>query len=343
MRLSDWGKTAQAKQSMSTRVLAVLKPVLADLGAEDDPECWVSWGEDPDVRYPVMVPTLAGLISVNVRVDAPDEGPRATGKLIRWSRLQLSELSVDATGGRRVVTVQIEGQVLKGTDRQADMICEFVLGLIAAMDGRTVQAVVTAAPGGLQPAAVVDAAPAKAAGPKAVAPKTPKTAAAEAAAAEATAPKAAAPKEPQGAGRVPAAAAAVEPAAEAESGPAGAPKTGTARAGATQRARLAPRTPTDKSGWIAPHPIGTPSGTRAPAQVPPSASAGVPAAPAARTPTTPIAVAQAAAAAAAAAPAKEAKPAADETEPAAGPGVWDVPEPSDELTEQKPRPRTWIP
>jgi hypothetical protein len=79
---------------MSNAVLSVLRPVLSDLGADADPECWVQWGEDPEIRYQVMVPTRAGLISTAVRVNTGTEGPRATGKLIRWARLQLSELSV---------------------------------------------------------------------------------------------------------------------------------------------------------------------------------------------------------------------------------------------------------
>jgi hypothetical protein len=120
---------------MSNAVLNALKPVLSDLGAPADPECWVEWGDDPEFRYSVMVPTRAGLISAAVRLNAGSE-PRVTGKLIRWTRLQASELSVESSGGHRIVAVQVEGQVLKGTDADADRVCEFVRGLVAAMDGR---------------------------------------------------------------------------------------------------------------------------------------------------------------------------------------------------------------
>ena len=136
MQLGEWRKTAPNRESMSNAVLSVLRPVLSDLGADTDPECWVQWGEDPEVRYQVMVPTRAGLISTAVRVNTGTDGPRAAGKLIRWARLQLSELSLESAGGHRIVAVQVEGQVLKGTDAEADRICEFVRGLIAAVDGR---------------------------------------------------------------------------------------------------------------------------------------------------------------------------------------------------------------
>jgi hypothetical protein len=136
MQLGEWRKTAPNRECMSNAVLTVLRPVLTDLGASADPDCWVQWGEDPEIRYLVMVPTRAGLISTAVRVNTGPDGPRATGKLIRWARLQLSELSVESAAGHRVVAVQVEGQVLKGTDGDADRICEFVRGLVAAVDGR---------------------------------------------------------------------------------------------------------------------------------------------------------------------------------------------------------------
>lgn len=137
MLLSEWRKAAPNRDSMGGGVLAVLHPVLADLGADADPECWVSWGDDPEVRYSVLAPTVGGLIAVVVRVNTPGEGPRATAKLIRWSKLQISELSVEAVGGHRMVAVQLEGQFIKGMDEEADQICEFVRGLIATVDGRT--------------------------------------------------------------------------------------------------------------------------------------------------------------------------------------------------------------
>ena len=121
MLLSEWKKTAPNRECMSSKVLAVLRPVLADLGAEGDPDSWVLWGDDPEFRYSVLAPTPAGLIVVGLRLGGAD-GPRANGKLVRWSKVQVSELSVEASGGHRIVAVQVEGQVLKGVDEEADRI-----------------------------------------------------------------------------------------------------------------------------------------------------------------------------------------------------------------------------
>lgn len=136
MRLSEWRKKAPTKESMSSRVLAVLKPVMVDMGADADAECWVAWGDDPGYRYSILAPTLAGLVSVAVRLSGPDEGPRVTARLIRWPKVAVTELGIEASGGQRIVAVQVDALVLKGVDDEADRICEFVRGLIASIDDR---------------------------------------------------------------------------------------------------------------------------------------------------------------------------------------------------------------
>src|ERR1035437_8235036 len=135
MRLGEWRKAAPNKDSMNSRVLAILRPVLIDLGTDADAECWVAWGEDPESRCSVLAPTAAGLITVAIRPTGPD-GARATGKLIRWTKLSVSELSIESSAGHRLDAVQVESHVLKGIDTEADRICEFVRGLIASIDGR---------------------------------------------------------------------------------------------------------------------------------------------------------------------------------------------------------------
>jgi hypothetical protein len=134
MRLSEWPKHAPHKESMAPKVLAVLKPVLAGLGAKADPACWVAWGDDPAARYTVLVPTPPGLIQVVVRVMVPQEGPRASGKLIRWNRVQTGELAVEFASGHRLVSFQIESIVMRGSDDDGEAVSEFALQVYGAMD-----------------------------------------------------------------------------------------------------------------------------------------------------------------------------------------------------------------
>ena len=173
MRLSEWRKAAPTRDAMNAKVIAVLKPVLSDMGTDADPECWVAWGDDPAFRYSILAPTLAGLVTVAIRISNPEEGPRATAKLIRWSKLSISELGIEAAGGHRLVAVQVESLVLKGMDEEAGLISEFVRGLIASVDNRAPQvipvAVVQAAglrAGAAEPIAAVQSAPPTAAAVK---------------------------------------------------------------------------------------------------------------------------------------------------------------------------------
>lgn len=136
MRLSDWQARAPFKDSMAPKVVEVIRTVVTALGGEPDPRCWVSWGDDPAARYLVFVPTAAGLLQVPVRVNVPLEGPRASAKLIRWHRLTVGELALEMADGHRLLSFQVEGQVLKGSDADAEAIAEFALELFASIDGR---------------------------------------------------------------------------------------------------------------------------------------------------------------------------------------------------------------
>jgi hypothetical protein len=136
MRWSGWRAKAPFKDSIAPKVLAVVDAALSGLGADPDPECWVVWGDDPRSRYMLLVPTASGLVLVNVRVAVPGEGPRAGGKVVRWSRVQLGELAVEIQGGHRLVTFQVEAQVLNGADAAGDAIAVFAQVLFAAVDGR---------------------------------------------------------------------------------------------------------------------------------------------------------------------------------------------------------------
>lgn len=137
MRLSEWQTRTAHRDAMVEKVLGPARDALALLGAEPDPECWIVWGDDPTARWTLLVPSAAGLLQINVRVNVPGEGPRSAGKLIRWHRVQIGELSVEIQGGHRLLTFQIETQLLHGADAEADAMASFVELVFAAMDGRT--------------------------------------------------------------------------------------------------------------------------------------------------------------------------------------------------------------
>ena len=137
MRLREWPERAPHKDSMTPKVIAVLEPVLTCLGAEADPACWVAWGDDPAARYSVLVPTAPGLIQAVVRVNVPQEGPRASGKLIRWNRVQTGELAVEMASGHRLISFQCENVVLRGSDDDVEAISAFALQVYAAIDRQT--------------------------------------------------------------------------------------------------------------------------------------------------------------------------------------------------------------
>jgi len=136
MRFSEWRTTAPTKDAVTPKVVGVLEPVLASLGAGRDPECWVVWGDDPSVRWTLFAPTAAGLVECAVRVNVPGEGPRVAAKLVRWPRVQIGDLAVEAQGGHRLVSTQVEGVVLRGVDAEADRVVLFVRRLLDAADGR---------------------------------------------------------------------------------------------------------------------------------------------------------------------------------------------------------------
>ena len=136
MRLSDWRQRAPHKDALTPKVLAVIEPILASLGAAPDPSCWIVWGEDPGVRYVMLVPTDAGLLQVLVRVNVPGEGPRASAKVIRWGRLQVGELGLETVSSHHLLGFQVESHILRGSDEEGDAIASFALEVFARIDGR---------------------------------------------------------------------------------------------------------------------------------------------------------------------------------------------------------------
>jgi hypothetical protein len=136
MRLSAWRAAAPHRVAASAGIAAVVDPILLAFGAGPDPHCWVAWGDEPTMRFTILIPTDPGLITCFVRVNVSGEGPRATTKLVRWGRVAIGELAVETQGGHRLLSFQVEGQVLRGIDQEADQVAAFALRVIAAIDGR---------------------------------------------------------------------------------------------------------------------------------------------------------------------------------------------------------------
>lgn len=136
MRLSEWQASTPHRDAMADKVLAPARDALVLLGAGHDPDCWIAWGDDPAIRWTILAPAVVGLVQINVRVNVPGEGPRSSGKLIRWHRVQVGELSVEVQGGHRLLTFQVESNLMHGADGEADRAAEFIERLFAGMDGR---------------------------------------------------------------------------------------------------------------------------------------------------------------------------------------------------------------
>lgn len=159
MRLSEWRSRSPDRDAMAAKVMASATEALALLGAERDPDCWISWGDDPGVRYTILAPAPAGLVVVNVRVNAPGEGPRASGKIVRWHRVQVGELSVEIQGAHRLITFQVESQLLHGANDDAGEVARFAGSIFAAIDGRSAALVNAIALPGPSSAGTSDAVP----------------------------------------------------------------------------------------------------------------------------------------------------------------------------------------
>ena len=136
MRLSGWRSKAPGKDGLNEKVLEMVGSILGSLGADPDAHCWISWGDETGSRWTLMAPCPAGLATVNVRAGGGGEGSRAGGRLIRWSKVQVGELAVEAERGHHLVMFQIEGQPIQGTDANADDVAAFAGLTLAGLEGR---------------------------------------------------------------------------------------------------------------------------------------------------------------------------------------------------------------
>lgn len=147
MRLSEWRATERGREVVAEQVAEALGAALAALGAAADPLAYVVWGDDWRVRYQVLAAAPAGLVVLSVRLNVPSEGPRVSGRLVRWNRLQIGELLAEAHSGHYTVTTTLESMVLQGLDADAGRIAAFLAAVLAHVDGRV--------PPGEEPAAGV--------------------------------------------------------------------------------------------------------------------------------------------------------------------------------------------
>jgi hypothetical protein len=60
--------------------------------------------------------------------------------LIRWSRVVIGELAVETQAGHRLLSFQVEQQVLRGADEEADRVAAFALRVVAGVEGRSIPA-----------------------------------------------------------------------------------------------------------------------------------------------------------------------------------------------------------
>ena len=127
MRVNDWRATPEGGRHLTDRLVALIDPVAHALGAESDTACHVVWGDQPDARFQVLLATDAGLAILNVRVNVPQEGPRVSGRLVRWGRVQAGEVTIEAHSGHAQVSAQFEGQVLQGLDAAGERIAEWMI------------------------------------------------------------------------------------------------------------------------------------------------------------------------------------------------------------------------
>jgi hypothetical protein len=121
---------------INPKVLDMVGSILVSLGSEADPHGWVMWGDETGSRWTLMAPCPAGLAVVNVRAGGLQEGARAGGRLIRWSKVQLGELAAESERGHHLVMFQIEGQPIRGTDDNAHDVAAFAGLVLAGLEGR---------------------------------------------------------------------------------------------------------------------------------------------------------------------------------------------------------------
>ncbi|MGC8634130.1 MAG: hypothetical protein ACP5VP_05630 [Candidatus Limnocylindrales bacterium] len=135
MRFADWQATPEGSRYLTDRLVPLIESAARTLGAHDATPCYVAWGDQPEARFQVMLSTDGGLGIFNVRVSVPQEGPRLSGRLVRWARVQAGEVTFEAHSGHIQVSAQFEGQVLLGLDEAGERIAEWMTEVYRRVDG----------------------------------------------------------------------------------------------------------------------------------------------------------------------------------------------------------------
>ena len=104
----------------------------------DDRDGWVFRDEDRATPYLGAGPISAGLVSCRVRLDVPQEGPRASLEPIRGSRFQVAEPIVETSGWHGRCCAQVQGQVIRATDDEVPAAAAFLLTMPRVIEGRSV-------------------------------------------------------------------------------------------------------------------------------------------------------------------------------------------------------------
>ena len=137
MRLSEWQKTTQGAKVMTAKVAAAYEPALRGVGAVRDPVAYVVWGDDPGVRYTIFAATDAGLGVCNVRVNVPQEGPRATAQAHPLEPRRRSATSTSRpTTATAMSWSRWRARCSQGVDEPPTASRSWIAHLFARIDGR---------------------------------------------------------------------------------------------------------------------------------------------------------------------------------------------------------------
>ena len=135
MQFSDWCETDEGRRRIPEPLVTLIGNAMRTLGVPLDAPAHVIWGDQPGQRFMVMLACDAGLAILGVRPSTPQEGPRVSGRLLRWSRVQVGELAIEAHHGHVQASAQMEGQVLQGLDAAGAQVAGWMAEVYRRVEG----------------------------------------------------------------------------------------------------------------------------------------------------------------------------------------------------------------